>query len=330
MRRWFEVLRDREDDRGGGGSDVIRDRVDMGAPQEVGVDHEPPDDEPGRTVKKTATEVQLEELQAENARNKRRADDAEEDSRYWAARGRRAAADADETPQPRTPAAPAAVAVVEMTPEELVEGLNKEGLQALRKAGFISQAEFDAKLDDLRTELTGYVQGQRSDAEFNGRIATEFPTIARESAKVAKDPRYKSDDPLFLRTGEIYREMIADDAKLEKSPGTIMAAARAATRELQAEGKGPARGGRRDEVEQGANRGPGPVGARRDETPARRRDRIERQRPDRGADNDEERGGGDQFTAEQQSVMKHLNVKPEKFVAHRDAGLSQESRRGRR
>lgn len=302
----------------------------MGAPQEVGVEHEPPDDDDaaGGAKKKTAAEIENEQLKADNERLRKQRDEADEDARYWATRNRRVAADSDDEPEPRRGAAAPVEPPRQMTAEELVEGLNKDGVEALFKAGFLTQAQVDAKLDALREELTGYVQGQRQDAEFNGRIAQEFPTIARESAKVAKDRSYRSADPLFIRTGEIYREMIADDPKLEKSAGTILAAARAASVEIGATQRG--KGGKGDDNREQPRGDDGQFSSRREESPARRRDRIERQRPDRGSDDDEARGGGDTFTEEQQAVMKHLNVKADKFVAHRDAGARQESRRGRR
>lgn len=328
MRRWFElhpVLRDREDGAGGGsGSDVIRDRVDPGAPHEVGVEHEPADTP--ATPKKTAAEIQAEDLTSQLASERRRREEAEDDARYWANRNKRTAADADEPLPARRAAVDDPAPVADMTADELVELINKKGVAGLKEAGFLTKGELEANNAALRSELTGFVKNERADAEFGGRVASEFPTIAAESQKIhrakAQGVRYTPTDPLFIRAGELYREAIADDPALENAQGIILATARMAARELA--GGGTRRQASQDTPPRGA-------GGRfeREETPARRRDRIDRQRPDRGT-TDDETGSPEQFDEEQLAVMKHLNVKPEKFVAHRDAAVRQESRRARR
>ena len=288
---------------GGGGDTTL---VDPGAPHEVGEDAEEP-----AAPKETDAEKELKELRERVTRSERRAEQAEEDARYWAGRNRQPAA---AEPEPERRAAPEPAAILEEKPEVLLDDLNKEGLQALRKRGFIDQATFQEAIDNLSEDIDNRIQAARSDAEFGGRIAAEFPEIAADSQRVSKGERPQTE--LFQRAGAIYRAAVAEDPALKGSKGLLLIAARQAKAELAKEGKG-GKGAAGDDDEQ--PRG----GGRREPAEPRqsaRRDRIDRQRPDRGVDDSEVRGGKEHFSDQQLSVMKNLGVKPENFEKHRESG----------
>lgn len=306
MRKWFNSspLFDREP-AAGGGSDTIL--VDPGAEHEVGGEPE----EPGaRVATKSADALRVEQLEKDLQTERARRGESEEDARYWAGRARRTPSEDGEEHQParREAAAPAAEDIVTEKPEVLLDDLNREGLQALRKRGFITEKDFTAALANLRDEVTTEITAARTDAEFGGRIAREFPDIAADSARVAKGE--KPETELFKRAGAIYRAAVSDDPSLKGSKGLLLISARQAQKEIELEGKGSRRaaaGG--DDDDDPPARTPAPS----------RRDRIARQRPDRAASDDESRGGGEHFTDQQLSVMKNLGVKPENFTKQRES-----------
>ncbi len=289
---------------GGGGDTTL---VDPGAPHEVGEAA----DEPKPAATETAEQKELKALREENQRLSRRAEESEEDARYWAGRSRQPAAAAAE-PEPDRRAAPEPAAILDEKPEVLLDDLNREGLQALRKRGFIDQATFQEAIDNLSEDIDNRISAARSDAEFGGRIAAEFPEIAEDSKRVSQGERPQSE--LFKRAGAIYRAAVAEDPALKGSKGLLLIAARQAKAELSKGGKGATAAD--DDEEQ-------PRGGRREPAEPRqsaRRDRIDRQRPDRASGDEETRGGKEHFTDTQLAVMKNLGVKPEAFEKHRDAG----------
>lgn len=294
---------------GGGGDTTL---VDPGAPHEVG-DRE---EEPAPAAAETPEQKELKALREENQRLSRRAEESEEDARYWAGKSKQPAAAAE--PEPERRAAPEPAAILDEKPEVLLDDLNREGLQALRKRGFIDQATFQTAIDNLSEDIDNRIQAARSDAEFGGRIAAEFPEIAEDSKRVSQGERPQTE--LFKRAGAIYRAAVAEDPALKGSKGLLLIAARQAKAELSKEGKGGRGAAAADDDEQ--PRG-GRGSSRQDPAEPRqsaRRDRIDRQRPDRGVDDEEGRGGKEHFSDQQLAVMKNLGVKPDAFNKHRDAG----------
>jgi hypothetical protein len=311
MRRWFEVfpavLRT-PDEPGGGGSDTIR-TIDPGAEHEM--DDEPGGDRQAPVVKKTAAEIRNEELEADNKRLKTVADQNAQDARYWADRARRnggtparASADDDE----RQPRRRAAEHEMVEKPEDLIDDLNKKGLQALKDRGFISKAELEQALEDVRTATAEDISEARNEAVFSGRLETEFPEMMEDSARVAKGLAPKSE--LFTKAGEIYRDLVDLDPSLKNSRGLLLIAARQAKAAIT--GKG-GKGAKDDDDDTPAPRRT----ANDDDDQQRRRAKIQRQTPDRGRD-DDDTDGGNHHSAEALSIMKHLKVKPEDFDRHRD------------
>lgn len=305
MRKWTlpELLFDSEQERGGGGSDTIR--VDPGAPMEL---PDPAEKEPARPAK-SADAIKAEQLEADNVKLKKRADEADEDARYWSnrARARRDAAEADDAPASRRrEAEPATPAVAAEKPEDLIDDLNKRGLDALKARGFLTQEEVDAKIAEANEQTDAKITEARSDAEFGGKFASEFPEMAADSARVSKGEKPQSE--LFKRAGVLYRAAVDEDPSLKGSKGLLLMVARQAKKDLADE----ARPTRRTAAEV--------------DEPARpsRRERIAAQRPDH-APGDEETGGGDNFTEVQRAVMKNLKVTPESFKKH-----SEVARNGRR
>lgn len=304
MRTWFNngPLYDREP-MGGGGDTTL---VDPGAPHEVG--HEEPEETP--VVTETAEQKELKELRAETDRLRRRAEESEEDARYWAGKSKQPAAE----PVVERRAAPEPAAILDEKPEVLLDDLNREGLQALKKRGFIDQATFQEAIDNLSEDIDNRISAARSDAEFGGRIAAEFPEIAADSKRVSEGERPQTE--LFKRAGAIYRAAVAEDPALKGSKGLLLIAARQAKAELSKEGKGGKAAAADDDADEQPRGRREPVEPRQ----SARRDRIDRQRPDRTVDNEESRGGKEHYTDQQLAVMKNLGVKPDAFNKHRDAG----------
>lgn len=312
MRRWFDLspLRAPDDDRGGGGSDTVR-VADPGAEQQLD------DDEPGErrpAATKTPEQIELETVRAENARLKTQSDQNAQDARYWADRARkngqpapRGAADDDE-PQPRRRAAAAADEPTE-TAADLIDDLNKKGLAALKDRGMITKAELDQALEDVRTATSEEISDARSEAVFSGRLEAEFPEMMEDSARVSKGLAPKSE--LFVKAGEIYRDLVDMDPSLKNSRGLLLIAARQAKAAIGKGGKG-GKAAVADDDEPSSRRTPSDA-----DDQQRRRQKIDRQRPDRGREDDDS-DGGNHHSAEASEIMKRLRVKPEDYDKHRD------------
>lgn len=309
MRRWFEVfpLHAPEDDRTGStGTDTMR--VDPGAEHEM-------DDEPAErtapTVKKSAAEEEAESLKAENKRLQKMADDNAADAKFWSDRAKaRGAAPARVTDDDEPPARrqPAAAAVVEK-PEELIDDLNKRGLSALKDRGFISKEELEQALADVRTATAEDISEARNEAVFSGRLEAEFPEMMEDSARVAKGLAPKSE--LFVKAGEIYRDLVDMDPSLKNSRGLLLIAARQAKAAIS--GKG-GKGAKADDDDTPPSRRR-PADA---EDQQKRRAKIERQTPDRAREDDDS-GSGNHHSNEALEVMKRLKVKPEEYDKNKDA-----------
>lgn len=297
MRPWFRNSPLFSPDSSPGGSDTAL--VDLGAPFEHGDDPAPAEKKP----EKSAEQIEIENLRAENAASKRRADEAEETARYWANRGRQQ----PEREVRREPEPERREAVVTEKPEKLLDDLTSEGLEALKKRGVVTGPELAQILEEQEQRMEGRMQAVRQDAEFGARIAQEFPEIAEDSKRIDRGEKPKSD--LFMAASRIYQQLVADDPALKDTNGALLIAARQAKAEVAAKSKN------KDEPMRGEN----------NSSQDTRRARIDRQRGDRvpaGSEGDE--GHQDGFSKQQLEVMKHLKVKPEDFRKH--AGVTKNGR----
>ena len=77
-----------------------------------------------------------------------------------------------------------------------LRALNREGLQALRKRGFIDQATFQEAIDNLSEDIDNRISAARSDAEFGGRIANiRFPGVRRDVQTALDERAAEVNDP---------------------------------------------------------------------------------------------------------------------------------------
>lgn len=327
MRRWFDVvpsvLRAPDDDTPqGGGSDTLH--VDPGAEREL--DDEDPEPA-GAPVKKSADALRAEQLEKDLAAERKARKDADDDARYWADRARRtgqpAPARTEPEPERRRPAAE----VVTEKPEDLVDDLTKRGLAALKDRGFISKEELQEALDAQAQTTDERISEARTEAEFTGRLHTEFPEMMEDSARVSKGLAPKSE--LFQVAREIYRDYVDMDPSLKDSRGLLLIAARQAKAQIEAKAGKPAKGAR---VAAGDDEDlpPSQRRQRTEGSDARdRRTRIQRQTPDRGADDDETGRGDEHMSPEQLEIAKRLKVSPEQFRKEKGKLSTAGGRRGR-
>lgn len=307
MRRWFEAFPSvlRSPDGGGSGSDTMR--VDPGAEVQLGDPDEPPD-EPAPGGKKGAGDDEIETL-------RQRLKDSEDDAKFWADRAKRqpAAAPASRAAEPeparrREPDAPVAE-----KPEDVIDDINKRGLAALKDRGYLTKEDLAEALEVESQKTEERINDARSEAEFSGRLSSEFPEMMEDSARAAKGLAPKSE--LFVKAGEIYRNYVDLDPSLKGSRGLLLIAARQAKAEIDGKGKG-GKGGKGGDVDDSdlppsqRRKAAADVGDRQEQ----RRAKIERQTPSRSKDDDEDtRGGDDEMSAEAREIGKRLKVSPEQF-----------------
>lgn len=283
----------------GGGTDTIQ--VNPGVPYEHSQEPDKPEPKP---VVESPEQKELKTLRAENERLAKRAQDAEEDGKYWATRARNGHVEerrpAEEESRPRRTETAAE------QPAKLLDDMSTEGMKALEKRGFITADQLKEILAEQAKGIRGEITEARTDAEFGIKLSKEFPEIAEDSDRVSRGERPKTE--IFKRAGELYREAVAEDPKLEGSKGLLLTVARMAKKELEFAAKGKKEAANEDET---------PVNGRAKDTDRQetRRRRIEAQRPDRSSGNEEE-AGDPGFDPTQLQVMKHLGVKPEEFKKH--------------
>lgn len=227
-------LYDAEPESGGGGPSST---IDPGAPFVHG---ETPAKPAAKTAEKSDIEKRLEALERDNESLKKRNDELTESERYWATRARggdrSADEDAGEDYDPDPEIAPARAAAHEdEKPEALLDDLSATGLKALKARGIITEEELERRLDKIREQTERRIQTAEADASWAARFAQEFPEIAEDNARMNRGE--KPQHELFRRASAIFREMVADDPSVAKSQGALMAAARAAKREIAAEKK---------------------------------------------------------------------------------------------
>lgn len=287
------------------------------------------DDEPAPargapTATKTAAQQESDDLKAENTRLRKQADDNAADAKFWSDRAKnRSAASARPAPDDDEPARrpPATEPAITERPEELIDDLNKKGLQALKDRGFISKDELAQALEDVRATTSAEISDARSEAVFSGRLEAEFPEMMEDSARVGKGLAPKSE--LFLKAGEIYRELVDMDPSLKNSRGLLLIAARQAKAAIEAKGGKGGKGGEADDDDLP------PSQRRTSEADAQtaRRQKIDRQTPTRSREAEDD--GAGHHSPEASEVMKRLKVTPEDYNKHRDA-KGGSARNGRR
>lgn len=271
--------------------------IDPGTPYEHGAEPE------AKPAGKSATEQRLEQIERDLAEARRTADTERANAQFWA----RKAASKEPTvvvTQPEPEETRELVPELVEKPEALLDDMSKAGLNALKARGLITADQLRQVLEENnqrnQAATEERIQQVRAEAEFQGRLASEFPEVAEDSARMDKGLPAKS--PLFIRAAEIYRENIALDPALDGSKGALLIACRQAKAELDAKG----RGGKKpaDEVDDEPRR----------ERPSRR-ERIARQAPERSVDADES-SSEPEYGKQQLEVMGRLGVKPEEFARH--------------
>lgn len=239
-----------------------------------------------------------------------------EDTRFWAERNRDGgprAAEPDDEPAP----------IIEdddldEKPEQFLDDVSKDGSQALKKRGFVTQADLDRAVRDAETRTEARVSARLNESGFDAKLASEFPELVAESNRIkAAGPGARSTDPLFRRGGQIFQEMGELDENLKTSKSALLVAFRQARAELKAEQGGKSRAN----DDGNANDEP--------RVPTRqsieRRERIERQMqaPSRNDDRNDERPT---VSSEAREVMGRLGVTEEQFVKNRDRAAKEASR----
>lgn len=147
--------------------------------------------------------------------------------KYWADRAKASGAPRREPePEPESDDEPAASDPMEgITPEQFLDVLSREGPKGLKRFGFMTKADVDAKAEEIRRESDRKLETARASDNIDARIKRDYPEL--------EDP--KSD--LFQRAGQHFRDMVSDDPSLKNSPATLVAAAKLAKKELEAEKK---------------------------------------------------------------------------------------------
>lgn len=254
----------------------------------------------GKAPEKSEVEKRLEALESENKRLSTRISESENDARYWQQRAR-GGANEDRQPEPEEPE-PAAEPdpVEEIPPEQFLEVLSKEGIKGLRRFGFMTQREVDAKVAEVARDGDRKLAAAAQSVAIDNRLAREFPELLEDNQRVHRGEKPQTE--LFNRTSTIFRELVADDPTLKNSPGAMLMAARQAKGQLDAEKK--AKEGQQD----------GNGNRQRD-----RRERIDTQRGERDRPEEFE-GGRPELPSQARDViaaLSHHGVKEEDYTRGR-------------
>jgi hypothetical protein len=183
------------------------------------------DPETGDKGDKTTDKGETAELRKQVADQKKRLDELAASERYWADKAK-GGADAGGDPEdpgegaddddggeaPETP----------ISPDDFLDELSKTGPAAIEKA--LGKRGFVRKEDvvKLATEIANNVVArERGKITSDARLVSEYPELRDEKSE------------LFIETGKVYRELVAADPKLHKSPATLLLAAKYAKQELK-------------------------------------------------------------------------------------------------
>lgn len=256
--------------------------IDSGAPFIHGDEPAPKADkaEPSELDKRLAA------IEDELKSTKQTLKEAQESERYWASKARGGAPEVDneetdDEPEPRRALPPE-------KPEKLLDAISEEGLDAIRKRGFIDKEEVEAL---VKTRLDKALSEVQEGQAFDTKLGKDFPDLADKESE------------LFKRTGRHFREMAAIDPKAKNSRVALYAAAKLAKTEIDMEEKATSR-------------------ERSEDT---RRERIERQAGDRGRGRgDEPDGGGERELGPQaRQIIQNLGrfgVTTDDYKKHAEAG----------
>lgn len=217
---------------------------------------------------KSDLEKRFDALEAETKGLRTRLTEAEGDARYWSQRARGEAAPREERETDDEP--PAEDPTQEMTPEQFLDVLSKEGIKGLKRFGFMTKADVDAEVKRISKEADQKISRAQQASTIDQKIGREFPDLIADNDRVQRGEKPQTE--MYKRTGKILQELVADDPSLKNSTGALMAAARMAKQQLDAEKKA-GESSRED----------------RDDRQQQRRERIENQRGERDRPRDDER-----------------------------------------
>lgn len=159
---------------------------------------------------------------------------------YWARRAAPVAQpvvereeEIDETPLVAVPVA------TQESVDQFIDGLNKDGLEALKKRGFITADQLATALQAFEQRVVdGYSRDVQA-RQFDDKLSREFPELMEANARI--DRGQAANSPLFERTAKHYNALADDTPGLKhNSPAgraLMLAAARMAKTEIESEGK---------------------------------------------------------------------------------------------
>lgn len=176
----------------------------------------------GKGEDKNPLEDRVAQLEKEAADKDKRIGELTESERYHFERSRQLAEaqDADDEPENKADEDQP----IEDSADQTVDAFSTEGIVALVKRGLLTKK-------DAREIIVK--EARRAAEEV---VGVESRKLRTDAELVQKYPELNdSKSELFKRTGAIFREMVADDRDLSKSPQALLLAARAAKAELAAE-----------------------------------------------------------------------------------------------
>ncbi len=241
---------------------------------------------PQAKPEKTPEQKRIDELEAQLQQTNKRVEELTASERYWAERARGAAAepaaDDDSTYEEddfargdaeRRSAAPAEEETEK--PEKFLDDLSASGLKALKARGVLTQAQFDERMQQLEQRIEARFQQQQQHNAIDAQLA-KYPDLQNQQSA------------LFKAAQVHFRQMVADDPKMKDSPAALLSAVRMAQRELDLEAKVAATSG--------------------SEQRESRRERIERQMPERpAAGHTEDEPGPDMLSPQARQIVSHLS-----------------------
>lgn len=182
------------------------------------------------------------------------------------------------------------------TPEKLVDEIAANGVEALRKRGFVTAAEAQRIAVQKATEVANRVA--------KSVVSTERNKNATDRQIVGNYPDLQNpESELFQETAKIYREAVAMDPNAKKSPAALMLAAKAAKTIIDARHSAQ-------------------------ETEEERLERVEAQGGPRGRGRDT--AGNDYMGPETTEILRQMGVSTDDFKVEREKlAPARTSRRGR-
>ena len=172
----------------------------------------------------------LGEARAEIARLRKSNEQLTESERYWAQRASGAAGDGDDEDgaggKAKASAEPDDDDEDLDDPGKFVDELSAKGPRAIQKwlkrEGYVTRSE----AEDLAVKKAGEaVSVARAGLTQDAELMQRFPDLKNAESE------------LFEATGKAYREMVARDPAMKKSPGALFAAAELATERMKAQGR---------------------------------------------------------------------------------------------